>query len=174
MGSRVGKPGAFLAVGQLVRGPHRAHAPLQRRHALLEHVVRGVLLRVGFWIVMGVDDKKLERFFLPPPRSPAFWGGGSIALTSNPQRRACIRGARAANVDRQRRGGMHATHHDPAVDVPERAEAEEIGTVLTIIENIRCGGVNGHGARVRRGVRHLTGVHLFGGVGEGGGGAHEL
>jgi hypothetical protein len=63
MGSRVGKPGAFLAVGQLVRGPHRAHAPLQRRHALLEHVVRGVLLRVGFWIVMGVDDKKLESFF---------------------------------------------------------------------------------------------------------------
>ena len=52
------------------------------------------------------------------------------------------------------------TYHDAAVDVSERAEAEEISAVLAVVEGVRRRGVDWHRSRVRGGVGHLTRVHL--------------
>ena len=49
--------------------------------------------------------------------------------------------------------------HQAGVDVAELLEAEEARGVVRIVEDVRGGLVDGHGARVGRGVHHLTGVN---------------
>ena len=60
------------------------------------------------------------------------------------------------------RGYFGETHHDPRVDVAERAEAEQIGAVLAVVEGVRGGRVDGHRAAVGGGIRLLAGVDLQG------------
>ena len=62
----------------------------------------------------------------------------------------------------RRRDTSASTHHDAGVDVAERAEAEQVGAVLGRVEGVGGGLVDGHGARVGRGVGLLPGVHLQG------------
>ena len=48
--------------------------------------------------------------------------------------------------------------HDPGVDVPELLQGEEPGGVVGVVEDVRRGGVDRDGPRVRRGVGALPGV----------------
>ena len=53
-------------------------------------------------------------------------------------------------------------HHDPRVDVAERAETEQIGAVLAVVEGVRGCCVDRHRAAVGGGIRLLAGVDLQG------------
>mmetsp|Transcript_7671 Transcript_7671/g.32595 ORF Transcript_7671/g.32595 Transcript_7671/m.32595 type:complete len:359 (+) Transcript_7671:455-1531(+) len=52
--------------------------------------------------------------------------------------------------------------HDARVDVPERAQAEQIGSMLRVVEAVGGGLVNRKRARVGGGIGHLARVHLQG------------
>ena len=51
--------------------------------------------------------------------------------------------------------------HDSGVDVAKLCECEEVLGVVGTVERVRRGAEDGHGARVRRGVRCSTGVNLL-------------
>ena len=56
----------------------------------------------------------------------------------------------------------YRTYHDARVDVPERAQAEQIGSMLRVVEAIGGGLINRKRARVGGGIGHLARVHLQG------------
>ena len=58
--------------------------------------------------------------------------------------------------------GPRRTYHDARVDVPERAQAEQIGSMLRVVEAIGGGLINRKRARVGGGIGHLARVHLQG------------
>ena len=53
-------------------------------------------------------------------------------------------------------------YHDSRVDVPERPQAEQIRTMLRIVEAVRGGLVDWERPGVGSGIRRLTGVNLKG------------
>jgi len=96
------------------------------------------------------------------PRGNAFFPSRSRFANRRHRTRVKVIGERLGSIGFPRVRGVRRTYHDARVDVSERAQAEQIGAMLRVVEAVRGCLVNGQRARVRRGIGDLARVHLKG------------